>query len=195
MNIVYNKTSNHFHLYNDRISYIIGITVGGDIINLYYGKRIHDRDDFSHVIFRMGLPNVAVDADTESYSKELNRQEYSSFGTTDFGVQAFEIEMENGSRISSFSYKSHKIYAGKPVITGLPATYADESEAMTLDITLKDELAGVGLVLSYTIFDKYPVVARHTVLPERFHVVLIFRIKTMNGCSFRGRGRERESPR
>ena len=163
MNIVYNKTSNHFHLYNDRISYIIGITVGGDITNIYYGKRIHDKDDFSHVIFRMGLPNVAVDADTESYSKELNRQEYSSFGTTDFGVQAFEIEMENGSRISSFSYKSHEIYAGKPVITGLPATYADESEAMTLDITLKDELAGVGLVLSYTIFDKYPVVARHTV--------------------------------
>ena len=163
MNIVYNKTSNHFHLYNDRISYIIGITVGGDIANIYCGKRIHDKDDFSHVIFRMGLPNVAVDADTESYSKELNRQEYSSFGTTDFGVQSFEIEMENGSRISSFSYKSHEIYAGKPVITGLPSTYADESEAMTLDITLKDELAGVGLVLSYTIFDKYPVVARHTV--------------------------------
>lgn len=163
MNIVYNKTSNHFHLYNDRISYIIGITVGGDITNIYYGKRIHDKDDFSHVIFRMGLPNLAVDADTESYSKELNRQEYSSFGTTDFGVQSFEIEMENGSRISSFSYKSHEIYAGKPVITGLPSTYADESEAMTLDITLKDELAGVGLVLSYTIFDKYPVVARHTV--------------------------------
>ena len=161
MNIVWNKTSEQFHLYNDRLSYIIGVAPNGELANLYFGKRIHDRADFSYVLFRMGMPNVVVDADTESYSMELNRQEYPSFGTTDFGVQAFEVEMANGSRISNFVYKSHRISHGKKEIKGLPATYADKTEAMTLEIILADALAGMELVLSYTIFDEYPVVARH----------------------------------
>lgn len=162
MNIIWNKISGQFHLYNERISYIIGVAPGGELTNLYYGKRIHDRDDFSYVLFRMGMPNVVVDADTESYSMELNRQEYPSFGTTDFGTQAYEIETVNGSRISSFAYKSHKIYSGKGSLNGLPALYADDSEAMTLEIVLEDEIAKVSVTLFYTIFDRFPVIARHT---------------------------------
>ncbi|SDB61177.1 alpha-galactosidase [Butyrivibrio sp. INlla16] len=162
MNIICNKSSGHFHLYNDRISYIIAVAPSGELTNIYFGKRIHDRDNFSYVIFQMGMPNIAVDADTESYSMELNRQEYPSFGTTDFGMPAFEVETENGSRISSFVYKSHSIYKGKKELTGLPATYAnEEKEAMTLEVLLEDEQAKIVLTLFYTIFDNYPVVARH----------------------------------
>jgi alpha-galactosidase len=161
MNIIWNKTSGHFHLYNDRISYIIGVAINGELTNLYFGKKIHEKDDFSYITFRMGMPNIVVDADTESYSMELNCQEYPSFGTTDFGTPAFEIETENGSRVSSFVYKSHTINKGKKGINGLPATYADADEAMTLEILLEDEAASMTLTLSYTIFDKYPVIARH----------------------------------
>ncbi len=161
MNITWNKASGQFHLYNDRISYIMSIATGGELTNLYFGKKIHEKDDMSYVVFRMGMPNVVVDADTESYSMELNRQEYPSFGTTDFGTQAFEIEMANGSRVSSFVYRSHSIFPGKRPIEGLPATYAGDDEAMTLEVELEDEVAGVTLTLSYTIFDKYPVIARH----------------------------------
>ncbi|MCR5670995.1 MAG: alpha-galactosidase [Butyrivibrio sp.] len=161
MNISWNKKSGQFHLYNDRISYVIGVAPSGELANLYFGKKIHEREDMSYVIFRKGMPNIAVDADTESYSMELNRQEYPSFGTTDFGTPAFEVETANGSRISSFTYKSHSIYKGKRAIKGLPATYAGEDEAMSLEVELADEQAQMTLILSYTIFDKYPVVARH----------------------------------
>lgn len=161
MNIIWNKTSGQFHLYNDRISYIMGVGVTGELTNLYFGKRIHEKEDMSYVVFKMGMPNVVVDADTETYSMELNRQEYPSFGTTDFGTQAFEIEMANGSRISSFVYKNHRIYPGKKGIDGLPATYAADDEAMTLEVDLTDEVAQMTLTLFYTIFDKYPVIARH----------------------------------
>ena len=163
MNIIWNKTSGQFHLYNDRISYILGVAPGGELTNLYFGRRIHDREDFSYVLFRMGMPNVVVDADTESYSMELNRQEYPSFGTTDFGNPAFEVETENGAKVSSFVYKSHNIFSGKKEIAGLPATYAGSDEAMSLEIELFDEQAQMTLFLSYTIFDKYPVVTRHAV--------------------------------
>ena len=60
MNIVWNKTSEQFHLYNDRLSYIIGVAPSGELANLYFGKRIHDREDFSYVLFRMGFRHAAV---------------------------------------------------------------------------------------------------------------------------------------
>lgn len=161
MNIIWHKNSGQFHLYNSRISYVMGVSPSGEMSNLYFGKHIHDKEDMSYVLIRTGMPNGAVDPETESYSMELNRQEYPSFGTTDFGTQAFEIETENGSRVSSFRYKSHSIFAGKKGINGLPATYANEDEAMTLEITLEDEVTEATLVLSYTIFEKYSVIARH----------------------------------
>ena len=40
MNIVWNKASQQFHLYNDRISYIIGVALSGELTNLYFGKKI-----------------------------------------------------------------------------------------------------------------------------------------------------------
>lgn len=161
MKIIWHKTSGQFHLYNEKISYIIGVLPSGELGGLYFGKKIHDKEDYSYVVTRMGMPNVAVDPDTETYSMEMNRQEYPSFGTTDFGTQAFEVELANGSKVSSFVYKSHEIYNGKRELKGLPATYADDDEAMTLDITMEDTVSEMTLVLSYTIFKNYPVIARH----------------------------------
>ena len=161
MNIIWHNQSKQYHLFNEKISYIMCVTPVGEIGSIYFGKRIHDKDDMSYVINRFALPNVTVDPDTESYSMELNRQEYPSFGTTDFGTQAYEVEQPNGSRISSFVYRDHRIYQGKPAITGLPATYASEEEAMTLEITLADNFAKMTLTLFYTIFKDHPVIARH----------------------------------
>ena len=163
MNIIWHSKSKQFHLFNGKISYIICVTPVGDLGNIYFGKCIRDKEDMSYVINSFGLPNVVVDADTETYSMELNRQEYPSFGMTDFGTQAFEVEQKNGSKVSSFVYKDHKIFAGKTALNGLPATYADENEAMTLEVFLEDEVAKMSLTLSYTIFENYPVIARHAV--------------------------------
>lgn len=161
MDIIWHNKSKQFHLYNNNISYIIGVSPVGELENIYFGSRIHDRDDMSYTEIRIGLPGSVVDADTESYSKELNLHEYPSFGTTDFGTQAYEIETANGSRISSFVYKDHEIYGGKKGLCGLPATYADDKEAMTLEVRLEDEVAKASLTLYYTIFEDYPVIARH----------------------------------
>ncbi|RKM60693.1 alpha-galactosidase [Butyrivibrio sp. XB500-5] len=163
MDIIWHNKSRQYHLYNDKISYIMGVTPLGDLGSIYFGNRIHDKEDMSYVVNRFGLANVAMDPDTESYSMELNRQEYPSFGLTDFGTQAFEIEQENGSRVSSFVYKDHKIIKGKTPLKGLPATYAGQDEAMTLEVYLEDEVAKMAMTLSYTIFENYPVIARHAV--------------------------------
>lgn len=167
MNIIFHKESKQFHLSNDKISYILAVTPSGELGNMYFGKKIHDRNDMSYMLVRGGMPVVAVDADTESYAMELNRQEYPSFGTTDFGTQAFEVEQANGSRVTSFVYKSHAIFNGKKGLAGLPATYAAEDEAMTLEVELEDAVAEMTLVLSYTIFKDYAAVARHATFKNK----------------------------
>lgn len=160
MNIVWHEKTNHFHLYNDYISYIMYVQPNGEMGQLYFGSKIHDKEDFSYLSYRNFRPMVPGIASDEMFSMELNRQEYPCFGTTDFGTNAYEIECENGIKESSFKYESHTIYKGKNGLEGLPATYADENESMSIDIALFDSVSNVRLVLTYTIFDKVAVIAR-----------------------------------
>ena len=48
--IIYHESSKTFHLYNNEISYIMCVLPNGHLGNLYFGKRIHDREDFSHLL-------------------------------------------------------------------------------------------------------------------------------------------------
>lgn len=74
---------------------------------------------------------------------------------------AYEIEQANGSRITEFVYRSHKIYVGKPKLEQLPATYTElDEEAQTLEVELEDSLIRTRLVLTYTIYRDYPVITR-----------------------------------
>ena len=48
--IIYHESSKTFHLYNNEISYIMCVLPNGHLGNLYFGKRIHDREDFSYLL-------------------------------------------------------------------------------------------------------------------------------------------------
>ena len=162
MSIVFSKTSKEFHLYNDKISYIIQILENGQLGNLYYGKKIHHQEDFSYLL-EGRLRSLAVYTKENDYfmSPQYTKMEYPDIGRGDFREPAYEILQENGSRITSFSYKSHQIFQGKKRLKGLPATYVEsEKEADTLEILLEDDLIGMQIILSYTIFVEYPVIAR-----------------------------------
>lgn len=160
MNIIWHEKTRQFHLYNDEISYIMCVQPNGETGQLYFGCRIHDREDFSYLCYRGVKAMVAADGPDEVFSMELNRQEYPGFGTTDFGMNAYEAEYEDASRVSNFRYVSHRIFAGKSFLEGLPATYADDDEAMSLVIALSDTRSKLCLELSYTIFKDYPVITR-----------------------------------
>lgn len=160
MNIIWHDKTQQFHLYNDEISYIMVVQPNGEMGQLYFGGKIRDKEDFSYLLVRQMKSQVPADAPDETFSMELNRQEYPGFGSTDFGINAYETVYADGSRISNFRYSSHEIIYGKRKLEGLPATYASDDEAMSLIITLVDELTGLNLELSYTIFRDYPVIAK-----------------------------------
>ncbi len=162
MSILYHDNSKIFHLYNDSISYIITVMRNGHLGQLYFGKKIHDKEDFSYLLETCERPMTSyIYENDRTFSLEHIRQEYPVFGSTDYRQPAIDIQQSNGSRISDFKYDSHKIIKGKPKLDGLPAIYTEsEDEAETLAIILKDHVSKVCVELYYTIFITGGIVAR-----------------------------------
>ena len=160
--IIFHEETKTFHLYNEKISYILCVLENRHLGQLYFGKRLHDKADFSYLVEKCGRPMTSYIYEWDrTFSLEHIRQEYPVYGTTDYRHPAIELLQENGSRISEFQYDSYEIIAGKPKFSGLPATYTEsEEEAQTLRIFLKDALTGAKLALLYTIFDEYSAIAR-----------------------------------
>lgn len=163
MPINYHESSREFHLFNKNISYIIKILRNDQLGQLYFGQRVPDRPDHSYLVENTYRPVTSYVYDNDySFSLGNLKQEYPAYGTTDYRMPAFEIKQPNGSTITDFKYKSHKIYSRKPTLDGLPTTYTEnDNEATTLEILLHDELINVDLILSYTIFSQYDAIARN----------------------------------
>lgn len=164
MAIIFHKQSKCFHLYNNEVSYIMRIMENGQLENLYYGKKIHDKEDFTYFHDEAMRSQMSVCiSEPGLLSMQYTRQEYPSYGTGDYRSPAVTIAQENGSRIIDFKYAGHEIYSGKKEILPLPATYVEEKEeAETLEVTLHDNVMDTDLILSYTIYEAYPVITRNT---------------------------------
>lgn len=162
MHIFYHASSQTFHLSNDAVSYIMKVLPNGQLGQLYFGKAIRDRENFDHLLEMNHRPmSACVFEGNLRFSLEHIKQEYPSYGTTDFRHPALEIVQPNGSRITDFTYVSHTITAGKPALAGLPATYTEhDEEAQTLTILLRDAVIGAELELRYTLFADYAAIAR-----------------------------------
>lgn len=158
----YEKTKT-FHLFNKEVSYIMCVMENGQIENLYYGKAIKEREDFSHFHEEMSraLTSVCV-PEPGVLSMQYTKQECPVYGTGDYRSPALTIAQKNGSKIVNFTYVSHEIIKGKKALTPLPAVYTEsEEEAWTLEILLHDEVMNTDVILSYTVFEEYPVIARN----------------------------------
>ena len=162
MSIVFHEKNRTFHLFNDKISYIMAVLPNGQMGQLYFGKRIHQREDYSYLLEMMARPMGSYVFESDrTLSLEHVKQEYGVYGSTDYRCPAVEILQENGSRISDFCYKSHTVSGGKPKLKGLPATYTEsDSEAETLTLVLEDKVTGIELELLYTLFAGSGIIAR-----------------------------------
>ena len=160
--IIYHEKSRTFHLHNDSISYIMTVMPNGHMGQLYFGKKIRDKEDFSYLLETCERPMTSYLYENDrTFSLEHIRQEYPVFGTTDYRQPAVDIRQENGSRILDFKYQEHTIAKGKPPLKGLPATYTEsDEEAQTLILVLKDEISGICAELFYTIFRQGGILAR-----------------------------------
>ncbi|WP_051348736.1 alpha-galactosidase [Peribacillus kribbensis] len=160
--IQFNEKTKEFHIQGKDFSYIFTILKNNQLGHLYYGKRVHHSPSFSHLF--TSEPKATASCVFEgdiAFSLDLIKQEYPSYGTTDYREPAYQLFQENGSRITHFEYKSHRIYPGKPALEGLPAVYTEtEDEAETLEITLIDMLLQAEIILLYSVYKDLNVLAR-----------------------------------
>ena len=111
MPIIYHQKAQQFHLYNKSVSYIIQVMGNGQLGNLYYGKRIADRESYGYLFETGERPHAAISCpEPVSLCLQYTKQEYPAYGTGDYRYGACVIRQENGCRIVSFTYDSYRIY-------------------------------------------------------------------------------------
>ena len=162
MPILYHETTRTFHLYNDKVSYIMRVMENEQLENLYYGRQICDELSFDmyHEEVMRSQMSICI-PEPGLLSMHYTKQEYPSYGTGDYRSPAVTILQENGSRITEFQYAGYRIMDGKPSFLPLPAVYTeDDEEAQTLEITLHDSVMDTDLILRYSIYRDYAVIAR-----------------------------------
>lgn len=182
MGIIFNQENKLFHIQSEKISYVLRVLETGHLVNLYWGRKIKS-NKIDYIIKKRQCGSFLADLDNiDSLHLEVIPQEYPSYGNPDLRSPAIQIKLSNGTTVTDFRYDSHVIYKGKKSLNGLPATYVEnEDEAETLEITLKDELANLRVVLSYTIFEKYNAITRSCkVINDSNEEVDILRVLSAN---------------
>jgi alpha-galactosidase len=168
MSIAFSPDNGTFHLKSRDTSYVIGIERSRYLASRYWGQGIREWHDAPELAFvdRPFTPNP--DPADPFLSLDTLPQEYPAFGNTDFRSPAYQVLQEDGSTVTNLEYRSHRIVPGKPALAGLPSTYVEsEDEADTLEIALVDELIGLELVLSYTVFREFDAIARSAFFRNR----------------------------
>lgn len=171
MSIVYHEASKVFHLYNKTVSYIMMILPNGHMGQLYFGKKIHDREDFSYLLelAPRDMASYLYDND-RTFSLGHIKQEYPVYGSGDYRHPAVVVLQNDGSIYSDFVFSKYRISAGKPRLPGLPATYTEsDDEAETLTIELRDTHDNLELNLMYTIFANGGIIARSASISNYGH--------------------------
>jgi alpha-galactosidase len=154
LSIYYDPISRVFHLQSKDVSYAFQIVKEGYLAHLYWGKKLNSAPS-SRMVGKAGRPSFSPTPDPEDgfFYLDTLPQEYPAYGSGDFRSPAYQVQLANGSTVSEFIYISHHIRSGKPSLEGLPAIYTEEDgEAETLEIVLEDTVAGLQLLLSYTVF-------------------------------------------
>ncbi|HEX7056061.1 MAG TPA: alpha-galactosidase [Bacilli bacterium] len=161
MAVMENRDHHMFHLQTKDTSYVLQIVKNGYLAHVYWGKKVQRYDQSRPLRFGNRAFSPNPDPQDQDFSLDTLPQEYPAYGNSDFRAPAFQVQREDGSTITDLRYAAHRIIHGKPKLAGLPATYAEaEHEAETLEIDLIDELTGLTVTLSYSVFAQFDAITR-----------------------------------
>lgn len=161
MGIVYCEADRTFTIQTKNTTYQMQVDRYGFLLHLYYGKKTDTCMDYLLTYYDRGFSGNPYDAgEDRTYSMDTLPQEFPCYGNGDFRSTAFAVENADGSMSCDLRYKSHKIFEGKYNLEGLPAVYASEEEAQTLEILMEDPVTGVKVVLLYGVLPAQDIITR-----------------------------------
>ena len=160
MGIIYQQKEKGFVLQSKNSTYILRITKEKYLEHVYYGKKI-EQPVIAAISNQTARCSFSANPDSDdSFSLDVMQAEYPSFGNTDLRMPAYQVQLENGTRITELAYESFEISKGKSNLVGLPSLSASEGEAETLFLTLRDTMINLKVILAYTVFEGEDVIVR-----------------------------------
>lgn len=165
MAIIYNPNQRIFTLHTKHSTYQMKVDSLGYLLHLYYGAKNNSSMEYVLTYADRGFSGnpYAAGAD-RTYSLDALPQEFPTLGTGDYRNIALDIKNSRGIESTNLLYKKHEIRKGKYALQGLPAVWADEAEAETLEIVLADENAGMEVHLLYGVLEEVDVITRSAVI-------------------------------
>ena len=163
MAIIYNETTGVFNLQTEHTTYQMKAGEFGFLLHLYYGERLEDGSDLSYLIQRAdrGFSGNPYEARYDrTFSLDYFPQEYSCFGNGDYRADSIQTVNGDGSNVIDLRYCSHRIHPGKYTLPGLPAMFWGEDDGDSLEITLKDPVTGIQVILYYGVLEKGDIITR-----------------------------------
>ena len=162
MGITWQEEQRLFKLDTPNTTYLIGIVdEEGFLGHIYYGNKIEDATGAAELLRTREAPFTPEKNDRERVSfMDCFPWEYSSHGVGDFRESSVRVKDENGCSAVLLTYVSHEIYAGKPPLEGLPATFGPKDGVQTLDILCEDKSLGLRAHLTYSVFEDTDAIAR-----------------------------------
>ena len=165
MAIIYNPNKRIFTLHTKHSTYQMQVDSLGYLLHLYYGAKNNSSMEYVLTYADRGFSGnpYAAGAD-RTYSLDALPQEFPTLGTGDYRNIALDIKNSRGIESTNLLYKKHEIRKGKYALPGLPAVWADEAEAQTLEIVLADENVGMEVHLLYGVLEEVDVITRSAVI-------------------------------
>lgn len=163
MSIHISKDERLFHLETEKSSYIFRVLENQQLQHLYYGKRIHVKENYGNLAsYQTRGFEVSYTATEERIQLSMIPNEYASYGKGDFRHPAYQVQDATGSRITELKYQGYTLSTGKKRLEILPSTFDDEgAHSEVLTITLKDDIIGLVVKLNYSVFPEQNVIVRN----------------------------------
>ncbi len=162
MAIIADGKNGLFTLHTKNTTYQMKADAFGTLLHVYYGERT-DHTDKSYIICgrnRGFSGNPYGMGKRKEYSLDVLPQEYSCYGTGDYRISALKVQNGDGSQAVQLRFQDYRIRKGKYAIPGLPAVYALEEEADTLEVILEDAASKVEIHLLYGVLEENDIITR-----------------------------------
>lgn len=156
-----------YTLHTKRTTYQMHVDRYGSLLHQYYGRRTEGNMHFLLTFQDRGFSGNPYEAEGDrTYSMDFLPQEYPYLGNGDYRRVLLKVADHMGTIDCDLRYESHRTEEGLFSIPGLPAVYADETNAdtgagaRTLVITLRDDLLKLKVDLYYGILPKLDIITR-----------------------------------
>lgn len=154
-----------FHMETANTAYQMKVDAHGVLNHLWYGAKTDCAMDYLLDYPDVGFSgNIYAAGNDRTYSLDTLPLEYAGSGVGDFRVPAICVTHADGSSALDLRFQEYRIVKGKYKIPGLPAVYAKEEEAETLEIVLKDTATDITVLLKYGVLEREDVITRSVVV-------------------------------